>query len=87
MIIPEWLGYIILMGGTAFIVGVGLGVLVIFGNLLINHVLPTIWVMHKRMKIKNMPKETFEKYIYSLRQEWTENYIEKGKKENGESER
>lgn len=83
--IPAWLGNLVLVGGAFLIVGIGIAVLVWFGTLYINKILPAIWVTHKQLKIKNMSKEKFEAYILALREEWMTNYIEKGKKEKNDS--
>jgi hypothetical protein len=82
MTVPVWLGYSMLVSFSILIVGFGLSLITYFGRVLLNGVIPTIWITRQRFKIKNMSREQFDAYMTALRYEWTEEQINKGQKDN-----
>jgi hypothetical protein len=79
MTVPIWLGYLMLIAFSMALVGLGLVLIANAGQFLVNTVIPTIWINHKRMKIKNMSKEQLEDFIYAMRYDWTEEQMERGR--------
>jgi hypothetical protein len=79
MTVPVWLGYFMMTAFSMMLVGAGLMLIAYAGGVLLNVIIPSIWVSRQRYKIKNMDREQLDAFIHALRYEWTENRINREK--------
>jgi len=70
MEVPSLLGYIMLLGSSIFLLGLGVTALAYFGGFLLNVIFPNIWIIRTKQRVKRMSPDELEAFILAIRTDW-----------------
>lgn len=80
MEVPIWLGYLMLTAFSLALIVVGLYILIALTGVIINELIPKLWLSLHKFRVKNFSKEQLEAYIVAIRTDWTTLQIRKKQK-------